>query len=196
MNNSSSYGEKDAAWYDRSFLRADHWRQHYTSSRYYFLWCIIVDRIRHERIQSILEVGCGTGQLARFLRDIGVKHYRGFDFSPKRIECALSMCPGFTFTVEDAFETDLFTEFDYEAVILTEFLEHIQRDIEILQRIKTGTRVFATVPNFPYESHVRHFQSPQQVIGRYQGLFTQLRIDPFMANAEGAFYFLIDGLKA
>jgi SAM-dependent methyltransferase len=192
----NSHGEKDAAWYDQSFLSSDHWRQHYTLSRYYFLWCVIVDRIRHEKIPSILEVGCGAGQLARFLCDIGVKHYKGFDFSPKRIECAQSICPEFTFKVEDAFQTDLFTEFDYEAVILTEFLEHIERDIDILKRIKTGKRVFGTVPNFPYESHVRHFQSPQQVVSRYRALFTQLRIDPFMANPNGAFYFLIDGIRA
>jgi hypothetical protein len=57
-------GEKGAEWYDASFERGRHWRRHYTESPYYFIWTVIADRVLRAGGRSILEIGCGSGQLA------------------------------------------------------------------------------------------------------------------------------------
>ena len=186
-------GEKPAEWYDVSFEKNDHWKQHYSLSRYYFIWAVISDRIVRAGIDSILEIGCGPGQLACLIRDKGVRNYHGFDFSSKRIAHAKKVCPKFNFSQQDAYKTDLFTTYDYSAVICTEFLEHVEEDIVALNRIKSGTKFYGTVPNFPYTSHVRHFKNEGEVLTRYGQCFQELRVDSFLANDSGITYYLLEG---
>ena len=47
----------------------------------------------------------------------------------------------------------------YEIVICLETLEHLQDDLAVIEKIKPGAYVIFSVPNFDYESHVRHFIS-------------------------------------
>ncbi|WP_196139279.1 class I SAM-dependent methyltransferase [Aliikangiella sp. G2MR2-5] len=186
--------EKGADWYDSSFDNHAHWKKHYSLSKYYFLWTVIADRISKSQYDSLLEVGCGTGQLANLLKDKGISKYHGFDFSPKRIEQAKKNCEGFDFSLQDAFKTELFNELDYNAVICTEFLEHVEGDLEVLKRIKSGTKFYGTVPNFPYTSHVRHFKNEAEVFERYQNCFKEMEVDTFLANNHGKKFFLIEGV--
>lgn len=188
-------GEKGPKWYDAAFERSDHYRRHYSQSPYYFLWTVIADRIVRAKVEPILEIGCGPGQLACLLRDKGISKYHGFDFSPRRIEHAKQVCPEFTFSLQDAFQTDLFTTYDYGAVISTEFLEHVEGDIEVLNQIRSGTRFYGTVPNFPFTSHVRHFRSANEVFSRYDQCFRDLDVDTFLTNPEGTAFYLLEGKK-
>lgn len=186
-------GEKGADWYDASFDASEDWSRHYTESEYYFLWSVIADRIQGAGVKSILEIGCGTGQLASLMRDkVGCK-YMGFDFSQKRVEYARNTNPGLSFVQQDAFKTDLFTTQDYDTVICTEFLEHVEGDMAVLARIQKGSRFYGTVPNFPFVSHVRYFIDESQVRSRYGSCFQDLRVDRFPANAEGKTFYLLDG---
>ncbi|HUW54492.1 MAG TPA: class I SAM-dependent methyltransferase [Rhodanobacter sp.] len=186
-------GEKGAEWYDASFDACEHWTQHYTESEYYFLWSVIADRVVRTGARSILEIGCGTGQLACLIRDKTTCKYIGFDFSQKRIQYAKQTYPGLSFVQQDAFQTDLFTTCDYDTVVCTEFLEHIEDDRIILNRIRKGTRFYGTVPNFPFVSHVRHFHDENEVQSRYAGYFHDLRVDKFLADAKGKAFYLLDG---
>jgi SAM-dependent methyltransferase len=186
--------ERDADWYDRSFDNSEHWREHYSKSKYYFIWTVIADRLIAEDTKFVLDIGCGPGQLATVLRDVGIEKYHGLDFSAKRIDWAHRICPQFSFSVEDAFETDIFFELDYDTVVCTEFLEHIERDLEVIARIRCGTRFLATVPNFPYSSHVRHFENVDQVRVRYQPFFEELKITQLLANDHGKVFYILDGI--
>ena len=94
------------------------------------------------------------------------------------------------------FDTDLFERFDYDAVISLEFLEHVDGDMSVLRRIRQGKRFYGSVPNFPYESHVRHFLDCRQVAERYGPLFTGFRVDEFLADGGARKYFLMEGVKA
>lgn len=186
-------GQKGAEWYDASFEASGDWSRHYTASEYYFLWAVIADRIQRAGAKSILEIGCGPGQLARLLRDKTGCKYVGFDFSQRRVEYAQKVHPDLSFVQQDAFRTDLFTTCDYDTVVCTEFLEHVEGDTVVLEKIRNGSRFFGTVPNFPFTSHVRHFDSEDNVRSRYAVFFNDLRIDKFLADAAGKTFYLLDG---
>ena len=95
--------------------------------------------------------------------------------------------------VADASRTDLYDTHLYDAVLCTEFLEHVECDTEILSRIRSGVVFYGSVPSFPSASHVRHFASADQVAGRYAALFQGFRIDPFLVGNNT--FFVIEGVK-
>jgi 2-polyprenyl-3-methyl-5-hydroxy-6-metoxy-1,4-benzoquinol methylase len=187
--------ERSPDWYDRAFSRTVETHKHYTESKHYFLWSIIAHLMARDGVRSVLDVGCGSGQLALLLLDKGIKEYCGIDFSQKRIEWARKNCPGFTFIVDDVLRTNMFSTFPYDAVVCAEFLDHVQADIEMIQRIKTGARFYAIVPNFSYSSHVRYFKDPGEVVERYAAYFKEFRVSPFSADRKGKTYFLLEGIK-
>jgi len=189
-------GEKPAEWYDRAFEEADDYSAHYTRSPYYISWTVIVDRIRRAKVKSVLEVACGPGQLACALRDVGLlERYCGFDFSEKRVAAARTACPEFAFEVADAFTTPLFNTVPYDAVLATEFLEHVTDDLQVLKRIRAGTRFIGTVPNYPYVSHVRHFLDEASVRERYAPFFHEFTVSSIVRDLQGHVLFLIEGVK-
>ena len=58
----------------------------------------------------------------------------------------------------------------YQVFVLTEVLEHVTDDLGILSRLPSGGHVIVTVPNFDSAGHVRHFESVDQVIERFETL--------------------------
>ena len=190
------YGEKDSNFYDRTFTEDESWKSHYTKSPYYFCWTVIIDRLRRAGAKSILEIGCGSGQLACAIRDAKiVNSYCGFDFSKARLQQARKVCSEFKFELINVFETDLFEKLSYDTAISTEFLEHVERDLEVVEKLRTGTRFIGTVPNFPFVSHVRHFLSCEEVAERYGKYFQDFTVTPLLANDKGKKFFIIEGIK-
>ena len=92
------------------------------------------------------------------------------------------------------FETDLLSA--YDTVVCLEFLEHVERDLEILGRIRGGTHFYGTVPNFPSGAHVRHFESAQEVYERYEKRFHELAVDTHLADTKGRLFFVMEGIIA
>lgn len=187
--------EQPPAFYDQTFLENAQWRCHYTESGYYPIWTVLADRIRSDRIDSILEIGCGSGQMAQFLRDQGLRRYLGFDFSPERLNYAKSICPELAFVIADALTTDLLARHDYDGVLCTEFLEHVERDLDVLAKIRPGAHFYGTVPNFPSRAHVRHFANAEQVAERYASHFENFFVTVHLANNKGKTFFILDGVK-
>ena len=187
--------EQPAEFYDRAYETREHWKAHYADSHYYPLWTVIADRIRAAGLKRILDIGCGPGQVACLLRDSGVPEYTGLDFSTARIARARAICPEYQFVTADVFENDLLETYPYDCVLMTEFLEHVERDIDVLKRVRPGTTVLATVPNFPAEGHVRHFTGVTEVEGRYGSLLSQLDITGLSANKRGTTYYVLQGTR-
>lgn len=188
-------GEKELDWYDASFENQERYKKHYTESVDYFLWTLIADRLSRLPSRSVLEIGCGSGQLASLLRDRGLQNYCGVDFNPKRINHAKNICPEFKFAVEDTLVTGLWDAFEHDTVLSTEVLEHVERDLEVIEKIKPGKRFIGTVPNFPDKAHVRHFKNCGEVRERYGKYFQDFKVDPILKNTQGSTYFLMEGVK-
>ena len=189
-------GQVDADWYDDAYCKAeDRYSKHYTSSIYWGSWNVIMDRIRRAGRTRVLEVGCGPAQLAAAMHDAALlEDYRGLDFSSKAIELAQANCPALDFVLGDARKSDIFETFDYDCVITTEFLEHVEQDLEVLGRIRPGVQVLATVPNFDSESHLRFFDDAGEVRTRYRAAFVDLDVTECLLNDRGLKLYLLDGV--
>jgi SAM-dependent methyltransferase len=189
-------GQQGPDFYDRTFDEDDYWRRHYTGVHDYCCWTVIIDRLRARGVRRLLEIGCGTGQLASGIRDAAIlEDYCGFDFSAHRVGQARIVCPPWRFEVADAFATDLFTAFDYDSALSTEFLEHVEGDLAVLAKLRPGTRFIGTVPNFPFVSHVRHFANGSEVAARYGALFDGLNVVPIALNDKGKTLFVLEGVR-
>ncbi len=188
--------ERGAEWYDKAFENIAAYNCPYYQSHYYFLWCVLVDRLSRNEAKSILDIGCGPGQVAQFLKEKGLKSYFGLDLSPVAIKKAQRLCPDFEFRAENALESTIYSEFNYDTVISLEFLEHVENEISVIKKLKPGTRFLGTVPDFPYPSHVRHFSSVAEVKERYASYFSDFRVDEFRSTSGSSRYFLLEGLKS
>jgi len=182
--------ERSAAFYDGrvpSSAVGPYWR-----SPYYYLWCVIADRLTPLDGRGVLDIGCGTAQLGELLTARGLRRYVGFDFSGARVMAARERTE-LDVRVADAYTTELLTDAEYDTVVCTEFLEHIDGDLEVLGRLRDGVRVIATVPSFPSDGHVRHFRDENEVIARYGGLIRDLSVSRWV-HAGDQTLFLLDGV--
>lgn len=192
-------GDHNAEWYDDAYAKSDEYSRPYYASRYYPVWSVIVDRIRRSGARDVLEIGCGSGQLAAYLtEDLQLSSYTGVDFSPKAIEVATQMAPAATFVVADALDPATYDR-TADLIICTEVLEHIEQDMRVVELFPANVRCLCTVPDFDYPSHVRHFTSADGVRGRYGDAFESFEVVTFKAagSAENPVlrYFLTDGIK-
>ena len=187
-------GVASADWYDAVYRNSDGYSAPYWDSHYYFIWTVLADRIRQSGAKSILDIGCGPGQFAACLFDMaGIDTYTGLDFSAEAIRMAQRSCPRGTFLVGDALTTSLHGESGHDVTVCTEVLEHVPDDHGVLQHFRG--RCLCTVPNFPYDSHVRHFRDAEEVAERYGQHFTTFDVWPLRGHhSRDQVYFLIDGV--
>lgn len=189
--------ERSAAWYDARYLSGrEKFVQDYARSHYYFLWTVITDRVRRAGVRSVLEIGCGAGQLARLLLDQGVEQYVGLDMSPAAVELAQRHSPEARFEVADARTSDIYTRVAYDAVVCTEVLEHVTEDLLIVSRFAPGARCYCSVPSFPWMSHVRNFADADAVHQRYGPFFDDADVLALRSpRNERDTFFLLEGVR-
>lgn len=192
-------GDAPAEWYDDAYATQRQYHTHWSESPYLPVWEAICERL--PPAAKILEVGCGPGQLARMLMDKAEpRAYVGFDFSPVAVSLARQNVPHVRVEVADARTTNLYTSTDFGTVICTEVLEHITDDLLVLSRIPAGRQVLATVPDFDWDSHVRHFATRQEVIDRYGHMFHQLEVTEHSHSGDltghNGVFFLLNGIRA
>ena len=158
--------EQPASYFDDVYRSSRRYREDVTP--WTPLWKHLVAHVRDAR--TIVELGCGPGHLAKLLQPLPVESYVGFDFSRVAIEQARARQPDprFRFVEADLTAAPLPPA---DLYIACEFLEHVGRDLEILEGIPAGARVLLMVPSFGDRAHVRHFASVDEAVARYDPLF-------------------------
>jgi len=96
---------------------------------------------------EVLDLGCGNGLLALHSQ---WRHYTGMDFSDVAIAQARKICPKGHFIPMEINEKTIFNIMNnrvhFDIVVMTEFLEHIENDIEVLKAIARQKRILISVP--------------------------------------------------
>jgi SAM-dependent methyltransferase len=147
-----------------------------TQTRYDELFRKIVANLRHRGSRSVLEVGCGSGFLAKMILQEYDGVYRGFDFSAEAIRNA-SYRTGRPdlFFVGDALDSRSYAA-DYDTIVCTEMLEHVDQDLDVIRLWRDTTWCVCSVPNFDYAGHVRFFNTADEITTRYGELIDIERI--------------------
>ena len=98
---------------------------------------------------SIVEIGCGTGEIIGTFPGPNVKRRVGFDISPLNIKAAQQRFPDVFFSAKD-FRTS--TE-KFDLVIMSDILEHVPDDVEFLRDAARLGRL--VVVNLPLEKSLQ-----------------------------------------
>ena len=190
--------EQNAQYYDNMYRTGGHIGQyhvHYTESRYFPVWFRGAEIISSMNNPRVLDIGCGPGQFAHLLFDNGITSYKGIDHSSEAIELAKNNVPQWAgnFTVTNVFDIDSLPE-NIDIVTMFEVLEHLERDLDLLKLIPSGTQVLFSVPSYGSTSHVRQFKHPQNVKKRYKSLVDIILLEDFTDCPEqGKTIFLVYG---
>lgn len=158
---------RDANYYDRIYAQSEKYGRHYSKSHYFPLWKKVLEQLNDCEV-PVLEIGCGTGQLAHYLADNFVRNYTGFDFSNEAIQKADDACGSvMKFLVGNALEKYTYEVlFGFKTVIACEVFEHTD-DMKILSHLPEGTTIILTVPDFDDPAHIRYFKTIEEVRLRY-----------------------------
>ncbi len=160
----------------------------------YPTWAVLADRVRRSGATSVVEIGCGSGQLACLLRDLGVKDYLGLDSNPARLEHARAACPGYRFELADVFLSNHLRAGHYDLVVMTGFLEFVRRDLVALEAIRPHKRVLGTVTSGDEPDRVRQFTTANQVLEHYSPVLCELHVEPIHL-VHGRTAFLFEGIR-
>lgn len=156
----------------------DFWLEHLSGSNRFNRW--VFSQFARHLGQSVLEVGCGTGNFTTLIAESG-HGVTGIDISADYVKLAQSRLNRFADArvyCDDA-TTAQWTD-TFHSVVLLDVLEHIKNDAEFLNRLslalKPGGRLIVKVPAGPY------LYSPMdEAIGHYR------RYDkPSLANTIAA----------
>ncbi|MFH1137842.1 MAG: methyltransferase domain-containing protein [Pseudomonadota bacterium] len=191
--------EKDATFYDQKYLSGGYdgiYHRHYSKTPYFPIWSKALELIKNINHPGIIEIGCGAGQFARLLFDHGLTDYRGVDLSPEGVALARAASPeqADLFSVDNAHSSDIYSR-EYQIAVLFEVLEHVEDDLAILEKIRPGSGVLFSVPNFDSEGHVRRFQHPSEIADRYKSTLNIHQAFGFKISEGGNAIFLVQATK-
>ncbi|KAF6587335.1 MULTISPECIES: methyltransferase domain-containing protein [Paenibacillus] len=175
--------EENDEFYNKAFESGgwdETYFKHYSETHYFDIWKRATEIIQSYDNPKVFDIGCGPGQFANLLFDNKITNYTGMDFSSEAIKHAKIRNDKLRslFYVDDVYKTKLFSR-DYNFAVLFEILEHLNDDLGILNKLKTGTEVLFSVPNFYSEGHVRWFDSQLEVAQRYSSIVEIKEICPF-----------------
>lgn len=159
-----------AEYYDKIFTEsAEYAKTDPAKSIYHKLYLRVNELIEED--QPILELGCGTGLLAKVLLDAGKKYKRGWDFSEVGIQRAKEINPDHAskFAVGDITRIPMRR---VHTIVSLEVLEHLKDDLELIKRLPECTFIFS-VPDFLIPCHQRAFKNEREVEERY-GSFLEI----------------------
>jgi len=113
----------------------DQWNANLYDSKHSFVsnyGADVVELLSPKKGEHILDLGCGTGDLAKTLYDLGV-NVTGIDYSANMIEQAKSKYPEISFHVQDVLNLPYHNEFD--AIFSNAVLHWVKQPKQALENI-------------------------------------------------------------
>ena len=123
--------------------------------------------IKHEKFDSVLEIGCSTGLLPIIFSDIfSKKRYTGIDLSQKSLDIAKNNFPNGEFICDDFLKTQKIKY--YDLVVSFDVIDHVYNPDLFLSKIIKSTKKFSYIRSyrgfFPsLENHKMHYRSNEGI---------------------------------
>jgi len=171
--------------YDTGFLLSGIYKRHYSKALYCKVWSFVADCLKKE--DKILDLGCGPGQFANMLFDRGFKNYVGIDFSTVAIEMAQKRVPFFTFITDDLNNVN-FRKYAGFKFVSTECFEHVENDLQLLEKLPKGSDILFSVPNYMAKYHVRKFPNQKFIKKYYRSVLNVNKITTFVVWKAGRIF--------
>ncbi len=183
--------ERQAQWYDEFYKGSLEYKKEPKDSIYRHVWDKALFLIHDEKV---VDLGCGSGQFAKLLLNNGKTFVCGIDFSSEAIAIAQKLNPEHKekFIVGNLLGTLNLPE--YDLAVCFEVLEHIVKDLDVINKIEPGSRFIFSVPNFNDQAHVRKFNSETQIIKRYSELIDIYQIFRLKTKRNNTI-FLVDSMR-
>ena len=130
----------------------------------------------HPNPQHILDVGAGFGiPAAKIIHQLQPQAYTLYEFSDAADYILKFLKPfGDALSCSIKAYKQSFRDIEnlerFDCIVALEILEHINWDLKFLEKIKSGTLVFLSVPKKHGLYHVRAFPNARHVVGRYSKL--------------------------
>lgn len=184
------------AYYDAIYAGDNHYQRDGTNMRVDAHFVQVCDLLQSVDAQAVLDIGCGPGQFAQFMRAKLPVPYHGIDFSTVAIESARNrQIPSAQFSVLDVTSEPLPAVTKGTAIVCTEVLEHIIDDLGLIGKFPEGHYCCCSVPNFYTFSHVRYFKSECSVADRYGRFFDDFKVEKIVYAAGPNCVYLFSGRR-
>lgn len=155
---------QESDYYDRLHMDSVRTYEHFSRHKYYDMWKIALRIIGKNKIRSIVDIGCGTGQFGDMATHFGF-NYVGVDISAWAVElCARK---GLNVYRADVCNSGWSKEIDVFGCVSFETLEHLKDDIKVITNMPKKTLFIFSVPTFMEKSHVRCFKKEKEILKRY-----------------------------
>ena len=143
-----------AKFFDKHAKQRDNWIR---KNRYYNKDIINLFRFLIKNNSSIMEIGCGTGEMLNILRP---KDGLGIDLSPNMVELASKKFKHLNFKSVDAEKLDINKKFDYILLVDTiGYFKDLQNSFRNLRKsCKPETRLIITYYNQLWEPFLKLFE--------------------------------------
>jgi 2-polyprenyl-3-methyl-5-hydroxy-6-metoxy-1,4-benzoquinol methylase len=165
--------EQLSNYYDEIYRTSSNYvlETHAYNTRYEILYKHVKGLL--DKDSKLLEIGCGTGQMAEVLIKDGYNYILGTDFSQVAIETSQKRCNVDRFKCQDIYSFDF--DLDFDVIIALEFFEHIQ-SLKVINKIPSGKRVIFSVPSYDDPAHVIFFKDKNELYEYYKDSFADINI--------------------
>lgn len=153
---------------------------------------VIIDTLEELEPRSVLDVGCGLGQVTQLIDIMVTKDVKGVDISPEAIKRARELFPTVTFDVMDIRKDRIYEK--YDVILMSGILWYILNDLDaVLKKVRDALE---------YEGYIVIFQTfiPDQKYGKdivdgYEGWFSYLKKLEGLRIIKSKYYDTLDDRK-
>ena len=167
--------EQNSDYYNIIFENAPYYHKDWESMGFWsIIWQKSLPILKENQVNSILDIGSGMGQFGQACSQNNIK-YKGIDFSEYAVLYSKkNKIKDEEFECIDVFKYDFKDNVD--CYVSHEFLEHIEKDTEVIQKLPSGKLFIFSVPDFDDPGHVRWFLNIDEVYNRYSPYINNLQV--------------------
>jgi len=187
--------QKPPEWYDMIYATTSMYQGPVQESKLHPVYLKMCSKLSPN--EKVIDLGCGTGQLAQTMLEMGKNFVLGIDFSPVAIDYAKQLLSKQDFVIADLYDPNTYYNLpDYDCVVMSEVMEHLENDLKVLELIIPETHLIFTVPSYITDSHLRAFRSVDHIHERYDKYMEINSMDEFMLDDVNKWkVWIVDGVN-